>query len=153
MRFKGLKWTLSLAHQTYKWSRCRQGTSLWQSIVAPASAATSPMTNSHSEALSCSAPATIRCTTAQSIMHVMSPPAAAAAPTPSPTPACCLEISSLVPCIGFASPLLMLPLTPLLPPPSFPCCCCWNSKNMCAMCESLCWCAWAVACRLVEQTA
>lgn len=57
---------------------------------------------------------------------------AMAAAAPAPT-ACCLEISSLVPCIGFASPLLMLALTPN--PPSPPCCCCWNSK-ICAMWES-----------------
>lgn len=52
-------------------------------------------------------------------MHVMSPPgfsSTCSSPSysdsvPAPT-ACCLEISSLVPCIGFASPLLNSPPLP-----------------------------------------
>lgn len=54
-------------------------------------------------------------------MHVMSPPGfsstcSSSSPSysdsvPAPT-ACCLEISSLVPCIGFASPLLPSPPLP-----------------------------------------
>lgn len=131
-----LKCSSAAAHQTHKWSlaaskaarRTSCATSLWQSIVAPECCMlphsplpillllfflSLPMTNSHSEALSFSLGA-LRCTTAQSIMHVMSPPgfsstcSSSSSTVPAPT-ACCLEISSLVPCIGFGSPLLLLP--------------------------------------------